>query len=110
MSLRDLGVHRLKDLERPEHLSQLSIDGLPDEFPALRTVADETLFAGREGELVAAAQAAVTRPRFYRRRTVLVGALAGVIAAAVAIPIFALGGGGSTGTGPSAAAQPTRLL
>ena len=97
VSVHDLGVHRLKDLERPEHLSQLVIDGLPNEFPALRTVAGETLFAGREGELEQAAQAAVKRPRLYRRRTVLVGALAGVIAAAVAIPIFAIGQSGGGG-------------
>ena len=32
-----------------------------------------------------------------RRRIILVGALTGVIAAAVAIPLFALGGGGSSG-------------
>ena len=31
--LRDLGPSRLKDLEQPEHLFQLSVDGLPDDFP-----------------------------------------------------------------------------
>jgi predicted ATPase/class 3 adenylate cyclase len=35
--LRDLGRHRLRDLEFPEHLHQLVIDDLPAEFPALRT-------------------------------------------------------------------------
>src|SRR3954452_12220246 len=34
VGLRDLGEHRLKDLERPEHLFQLVIGGLPAEFPA----------------------------------------------------------------------------
>jgi predicted ATPase/class 3 adenylate cyclase len=38
LSLRDLGEHRLKDLTRPQRLSQLVIPGLPDEFPALRTL------------------------------------------------------------------------
>jgi predicted ATPase/class 3 adenylate cyclase len=38
LSLRDLGVHRLKDLARPERLYQLTIAGLPDAFPALRTL------------------------------------------------------------------------
>jgi class 3 adenylate cyclase len=51
--LRDLGVHRLKDLAAPEHLYQLG----EDEFPPLRTVdqtnlpAQPTPFVGREREL-----------------------------------------------------------
>ncbi|MDF2439707.1 MAG: hypothetical protein JWN98_691 [Abditibacteriota bacterium] len=36
--LRDMGEHRLKNLPRPEHIFQLSIDGLPAEFPPLRTL------------------------------------------------------------------------
>src|SRR5262249_56368199 len=35
--LRELGLHRLKDLDRPERIYQLDIDGLPTEFPPLRT-------------------------------------------------------------------------
>ncbi|HET6770151.1 MAG TPA: adenylate/guanylate cyclase domain-containing protein, partial [Actinomycetota bacterium] len=38
VSTRDLGRHRLKDLARPERLYQLVIDGLPAEFPALKTL------------------------------------------------------------------------
>jgi predicted ATPase/class 3 adenylate cyclase len=38
VELRDLGAHRLKDLARPERLYQLVIDGLPDTFPALRSL------------------------------------------------------------------------
>lgn len=38
LSLTSLGPHRLKDLEHPEEIHQLSIDGLPDEFPPLRTL------------------------------------------------------------------------
>ena len=38
MHVRDLGVHRLKDLARPERLYQLVIDGVPDTVPALRTL------------------------------------------------------------------------
>ncbi len=51
--LRDLGVHRLKDLAAPEHLYQLG----EDEFPPLRTVDQTNLplqptpFVGREREL-----------------------------------------------------------
>ena len=38
LALKDLGLHRLKDLTRAERLFQLLIDGLPGEFPALRTL------------------------------------------------------------------------
>jgi predicted ATPase/class 3 adenylate cyclase len=38
LTLKDLGAHRLKDLARPEHLFQLTIDGCPAEFPPLRTL------------------------------------------------------------------------
>jgi YVTN family beta-propeller protein len=73
--LRDLGTFRLKDVDRPERISQLAAEGLWLEFPPLR---------GAER---------VAPPRILRRRSVLAAALAGVIAAAVAIPVFALGGG-----------------
>ena len=83
--VRELGDFRLKDIDRPERLFQLDIDGLPSHFPPLR--------AER-----------VVAPRPVMRRPLLVGALAGVVAAAVAIPVFALGGsGGKTGSTPSAA-------
>ena len=32
VSLRDLGVHRLKDLDEPQHIHQLQIPGLPNGF------------------------------------------------------------------------------
>src|SRR6266566_3928488 len=38
VSLRDLGEHRLKDLQRPSHLFQLVIAGLPVDFPPLKTL------------------------------------------------------------------------
>jgi class 3 adenylate cyclase len=38
VSLRDLGVHRLKSLPRPERLFQLLILGLPTDFPPLQTL------------------------------------------------------------------------
>jgi predicted ATPase/class 3 adenylate cyclase len=37
-SLRDLGEHRLKDLQRPERLYQLVLPGLPDDFAPLKTL------------------------------------------------------------------------
>jgi len=48
IGLRDLGAHRLKGLERAERIFQLLIDGLPSEFPPLKTMegaglASETL-------------------------------------------------------------------
>jgi predicted ATPase len=36
--LRDLGAHRLKDLQRAEQLSQLVLPGLPADFPPLKTL------------------------------------------------------------------------
>ncbi len=59
VSTRDLGQRRLKDLSRPERIHQLVIDGLPSEFPPLKTL-DATpnnlpiqlsSFLGREREL-----------------------------------------------------------
>jgi predicted ATPase/class 3 adenylate cyclase len=38
VALRDLGEHRLKDLDRPEHLFQVLIGALPSSFPPLRSV------------------------------------------------------------------------
>ena len=57
--LQSLGEHRLKDLARPEHLHQLVIDGLPSDFPPVRSLrsvpgnlpARLTSFIGREREL-----------------------------------------------------------
>ncbi|HEV3235214.1 MAG TPA: adenylate/guanylate cyclase domain-containing protein [Candidatus Dormibacteraeota bacterium] len=59
VSLVDLGEHRLKDLSRPEHIWQLRIDGLPGEFPALKSLdktpnnlpTQLTSFVGREHEV-----------------------------------------------------------
>jgi predicted ATPase/class 3 adenylate cyclase len=59
VSLRDLGRHRLKDIEHPEHLYDLVIDGLPAEFPVIRTLdarptnlpPQRTSFVGREREV-----------------------------------------------------------
>src|SRR5690348_1796599 len=37
-NVRDLGVHRLKDLSAPERIYQLEIEGLPCDFPLLKTI------------------------------------------------------------------------
>src|SRR5256885_1835857 len=59
VSLRDLGVHRLKDLQRPTRLFQVVIADLPADFPPLRTLdahannlpIQPTPFIGREQEV-----------------------------------------------------------
>src|ERR1700693_5112775 len=38
VSMRDLGEHRLKDLQLPGHLYQLVIADLPADFPPLKTL------------------------------------------------------------------------
>ena len=78
VSILDLGERRLKDLDQPQHLYQLLIDGLPGAFGPLKTLDVEL--------------------RRKRRRTYAGAALIGVVAAAVAIPVFALGQGGSGAT------------
>jgi predicted ATPase/class 3 adenylate cyclase len=57
VKIRDLGEHRLKDLERPEAIAQLVIPGLRADFPPLRTLETPTnlppqvtSFVGRERE------------------------------------------------------------
>ena len=61
VSLRDLGEHRLKDLQRPSHLYQLVIRGLPVNFPPIETLNSRpnnlpiqlTPLIGREKEVAA---------------------------------------------------------
>jgi predicted ATPase/class 3 adenylate cyclase len=69
-SLRDLGEHRLKDLARAEQVYQLVAPGLPENFPALRSL-DElpnnlppqlTSFVGRD-EVVAEIKALLEKHR-----------------------------------------------
>ena len=58
-SLRDLGLYRLRDLERPEHLFQLAHPDLPRDYPPLHSAGARrhnlmlrlTSFVGREREL-----------------------------------------------------------
>jgi predicted ATPase/class 3 adenylate cyclase len=60
-SLKDLGLHRLKDLGRPGQIFQLEADGLATAFPPLRSLDNPNLrnnlpvqvssFIGREAEL-----------------------------------------------------------
>src|SRR5438128_560077 len=64
VTLRDLGEHGLKDIDRPERLFQLVIAGLQDEFPPPRTRTAEPLpVTGRELELGQAAEAVLEEPQ-----------------------------------------------
>ena len=62
VTLRDLGEHRLRDLQRPERIYQAVIAGLPADFPPPRTVAGRpnnlpvarVPIIGRDGEVAAA--------------------------------------------------------
>jgi predicted ATPase/class 3 adenylate cyclase len=66
--LRDLGEHRLKDLSGRQHLFQLEVEGLPSEFPPLKTLENRptnlpvqsNAFIGRVRELERA-EALLTR-------------------------------------------------
>ena len=68
IDLRDLGDHRLKDLTAPVRLFQVVADGLPGEFPPLRTLdarpnnlpTQLTTFIGRDAELEEAAELLAT--------------------------------------------------
>ena len=62
--LRDLGEHRLKDIGAPVRILQVVADGLPADFPALRSLEARpnnlptqlTTFVGRERELAEAGE------------------------------------------------------
>ncbi|MDQ3980658.1 MAG: adenylate/guanylate cyclase domain-containing protein [Actinomycetota bacterium] len=64
IDLRDLGAYPLKDIERSERLYQLVIDGLPSDFPPLRTAGGPmrglptslSPLVGREREVLAAGE------------------------------------------------------
>jgi predicted ATPase/class 3 adenylate cyclase len=57
--LRDMSLHRLKDLQQPEHVWQLLYPDLPSDFPPLRSLqaftnnlpVQSTSFIGRESEM-----------------------------------------------------------
>lgn len=81
-ALRSLGSYRLKDFAEPEPISQLVIDGLPSQFPPLRTE---------------------TAPS--RRRWLLPAAVGVLVAAVAAVGIVVLtDGGGTVDVGPTALA------
>jgi predicted ATPase/DNA-binding CsgD family transcriptional regulator len=67
VGLRDLGTYELKDIDLPERLFQLEIEGLPGEFPPLKAVtidtreprlltSQSTRLVGRELEIASVAE------------------------------------------------------
>src|SRR3984893_16562101 len=64
LTLKDLGMHRLKDLARPHRLFQLTVEGLPADFPPLKTLeatpnnlpTQLTSFIGRDDQVREAKQ------------------------------------------------------
>jgi YVTN family beta-propeller protein len=87
IDLRDLGEHRLKDLDRPERIYQVDADGLRHDFPPLRALEAPTAYSGLEDELADAARAVVSQRAVWKRRpavaaggVVLIAAVAAAIA------------------------------
>jgi ABC-type transport system substrate-binding protein/class 3 adenylate cyclase len=97
--VRDLGEHELKDINRPERIFQLEIEGLPCSFPPLRT-AQDSAFEGREGELARAAEKVSWR-RFGSRRLAVLSAAGALIGAAVVVLLLVLGGSSATAVSPN---------
>jgi class 3 adenylate cyclase/streptogramin lyase len=80
--LKSLGSYRLKDFDEPEPISQLVIDGLPSQFPPLRTEAASS-----------------------RRRHLPFVAFGLLLAAVVAVAaVIAFRGGGAVKVGPTSLA------
>jgi peptide/nickel transport system substrate-binding protein len=88
IQIRDLGHHELKDIDRPEHIYQLDVDGLASEFPPLRTADPPNAYTADEAELEQTARAAVLRSRLGGRR-LLVGVLAAVVLGVLAFVVLA---------------------
>ncbi|MGH3223841.1 MAG: ATP-binding protein [Streptosporangiaceae bacterium] len=68
VSVRDLGLHRLKDIGAPERIFQLAGPGLPERFPPLKSLGAQTNLpvpptplVGRDGDLEQL-RAAILRP------------------------------------------------
>jgi YVTN family beta-propeller protein len=75
LQIRDLGYYELKDIDHPERLFQLDVDGLRHDFPPLR--APHSSAPGRR-----------------RRRSLIVAVAAIVVVAAVVVPLV-VGGNSS---------------
>jgi YVTN family beta-propeller protein len=107
VSFRDLGEHRLKDIEQPQRIFQVVAPGLAEDFPPLTTqdAARVMTIGGREEELAAAAEAALEteerRVRLFRRSWLVAAVGSLLVAGAIAGVVMALTGGSG---GPMAVA------
>ena len=95
VSLRDLGEHRLKDMDDPERLYQLVAPGLLETFRELKTAAPPP-FEGREGELAEAAAEEMARNWRRPGRRLLIAATFAAAAVGVALGVLLTQGSGST--------------
>ena len=93
-TLTDLGVHRLKDLGRPERIFQLTAPGLPSEFPALRSLGHPALLNNLPAEL----------STFVGRATEL-KEVSALVESSRLVTLTGAGGSGKTRLGLQAAAE-----
>jgi predicted ATPase/class 3 adenylate cyclase len=93
-TLTDLGVHRLKDLGRPERIFQLTAPGLPAEFPVLRSLGNPALLNNLPAEL----------STFVGRATELKEILP-LVESSRLVTLTGAGGSGKTRMGLQAAAE-----
>ena len=93
-SLRDLGLHRLKDLGRPEQIFQLEGEGLEVDFPPLRSLDNPAL----PNNLPA-------QPARFVGRDVEVAEVRGLIESARLVTLTGAGGCGKTRLGLQVAAE-----
>ena len=92
--LRDLGLHRLKDLGRPEQIFQLDGDGLESEFPPLRSLDNPAL-----------ANNLPVQPTTFVGHAVEVSDLRRLVESARLVTLTGAGGSGKTRLGLQVAAD-----
>jgi YVTN family beta-propeller protein len=89
--LNDLGEQRLKDLDRPVRLYQAATEGLPAEFPPIRTGAESPAAAPPE-------------PLWRRRAPLVVAAIVGTVIVAALAALFLREGEASVAVRPNSVA------
>ena len=100
VTLRDLGEHQLKDMDDPERIYQLVAPGLETDFPPLKTEAPSAI-EGHEREVVEAARGTVGQMAvgWRRRRVVMVALAATAVVVAIVLAIaFTRGSAHASGT------------
>lgn len=108
VSLRDLGEHRLKDLDEPERIYQLLAPGLQESFGPLKTAAPAP-FEGREGELAEAVAQELARP-WWRQHRLLVAVAVVAVALAAALGVLLTRGGGAVSASGEVAANAVGVI